>query len=339
MLSFSSHSNFRFRHGPQRVCCCVFVLVCLSAISASACQVPVFRYALERWVADQYVVLVLSRGALSPLDESVVERLDTVAQATSTIEVKRINLESAPDPQLEKLWQKHAKNNQPLLVALYPKRSALHKQVAHLCELTANNVSQVLDSPRRQEIVEKLINGDSAVWVLVESGDRSKDQLAKDTLEKRLAAEEKLITLPTAQELDVPQQVLDEVKIKLKVGFSIVTLSREDPKEKMLLDCLLHSEPDLAEFSDQPIVFPVFGRGVVLYAIIGKGINAEVIHLACKFLTGPCSCQAKEQNPGFDLPLNFDWNAAVGQPLISQPANTTSPTEPKLLTIPPGKKK
>jgi hypothetical protein len=43
----------------------------------------------------------------------------------------------------------------------------------------------------------------------------------------------------------------------------------------------------------------------------------------------------KEQNPGFDLLLDVDWAAAVGDVLVSDPPSSVG-TKPKLLTIPSG---
>ncbi len=73
------------------------------------------------------------------------------------------------------------------------------------------------------------------------------------------------------------------------------------------------SEADLKELHE-PMAFPVFGRGRVLYALIGKGINPDMIRRACEFMVGPCSCQVKAQNPGFDLLTNYNWEQAVGDP-------------------------
>ena len=114
-------------------------------------------------------------------------------------------------------------------------------------------------------------------------------------------------------------------------------MKRDDPAEAFVLDALLNSEEDLRDF-DEPMAFPVFGRGRVLYALIGKGISPETIGIATTFITGPCSCQVKNQNPGFDLLTGLDWDKAVGDHLISEPAPDTSGA-PKLLKIPPGKKK
>jgi len=137
--------------------------------------------------------------------------------------------------------------------------------------------------------------------------------------------------------LDISPELLARVKIKLEIKFSLIQLKRDDPRERFLVDALIHSEADLAEYNEEPIVFPVFGRGIVLYALVGPGIDQENIREAAKFLAGPCSCQVKEQNPGFDLLFNTDWSVRIGSVMISQPI-PGSDTAPKLLTIPPGRK-
>ena len=73
-----------------------------------------------------------------------------------------------------------------------------------------------------------------------------------------------------------------------------------------------------------------------LYALVGKGIAPHTIGAACSFIAGPCSCQVKGQNPGFDLLMSVDWDNAVGDNKISSPIPGTS-AAPVLLKIPPGK--
>ncbi|PIW14960.1 MAG: hypothetical protein COW34_07135, partial [Armatimonadetes bacterium CG17_big_fil_post_rev_8_21_14_2_50_66_6] len=41
----------------------------------SACSVPVFQYALERWPADPYEVVVFHRGPLSEQDQATAKWL------------------------------------------------------------------------------------------------------------------------------------------------------------------------------------------------------------------------------------------------------------------------
>jgi hypothetical protein len=98
--------------------------------------------------------------------------------------------------------------------------------------------------------------------------------------------------------------------VNLKVAFSIVRVSRDDPNERAFVSMLLKSEPDLEDFS-MPMAFPVFGRGRALYALVGKGINADTIHEACEFLIGACSCQVKDLNPGVDLLMAVAWEDLI----------------------------
>ena len=83
-------------------------------------------------------------------------------------------------------------------------------------------------------------------------------------------------------------------------------MSRTDPAEKLLVETLLSTEPDLRG-RDEPMAFPVFGRGRVLYALVGAGVNAENVRHTLDFLVGGCSCTIKRENPGVDLLLTADW--------------------------------
>jgi hypothetical protein len=311
------------------------VLVCF-ATCILACQVPVFRYALERWDSDAYQIQVLYQERLDPNLLSEIELLNKSAGGKFPIAIK--SLSDLKDPKLQSLWDaKHSGENAAIFVT-YPNRSAsLRGEIAHSARFTLENLKQVLDSPVRKSIEERLLSGESATWILLESGNREKDNAALALLQENLARLEKEIQLPTVEELDISPELLARVKIKLEIKFSLIQLRRDDPRERFLVDALIHSEADLAEYSEEPIVFPVFGRGIVLYALVGPGIDEENIREAAKFLAGPCSCQVKEQNPGFDLLFNTDWSGRIGSVMISQPI-PGSDSPPKLLTIPPGKK-
>ena len=50
-----------------------------SSPRAEACSVPVFRYALERWKASPYEVLVYHRGKLAGQDKKQVTALEHAA--------------------------------------------------------------------------------------------------------------------------------------------------------------------------------------------------------------------------------------------------------------------
>lgn len=320
------------------------IIVAWSSLSiAWACQVPVFRYALERWKPDSYRICIVTDGPLDSHQSSWLEPLKELSRGQAPLELELIDVstsESSLDPILqEALKQTIAPSFGPQVVVTYPKRSTV-SGVAHSCPLTSENVSNLIDSPARQEIVRRLTSGDSAVWVLVQSGDPEKDRVALEALQSQLQLEETRLKLPSADELELTAQQLAATRIPLRIGFSVLAVRRDDPEERFLLNSLLNSEPDLHEYSDEPLAFPIFGRGIVLYALVGKGISPETIKTACSFIVGPCSCQVKEQNPGFDLLLSHDWDGALGKQLISsEAAQETTDAPPRLLTIPSGKKK
>jgi hypothetical protein len=171
--------------------------------------------------------------------------------------------------------------------------------------LTPALVEGLLQSPKRQQLAESLIKGESVVWVFVPSGNRAKDESAKTLIRKELDS-----ALETYSRN--PFSILSGAREKqLSYGFPILTLSRNDPSERILLETLLKSESDLHQYSDEPMVFPVFGRGRVLGCLFGEYITAKHISESTAFLAGACSCEVKELNPGVDLLMAAPWDMVV----------------------------
>lgn len=310
----------------------------LSALagSAIACQVPVFRYALEHWTADDYKLLVVTDGVLTTAERDWLDELENTSSGGKRLPWYELDVSQSSSPQVEQLWREHSLNAGAIVLALYPESSStLANQVAFAGPLTASAPEELLDSPIRKQLADSLLSGQSAVWLFIESGDPEQDEAAMSLLQRQLIIAEQQLEVPSADELELAPELLEEVQVPLKVEFSVLRVSRNDPREQVLVDCLLNSEPDLRSF-EAPITFPVFGRGRVLYGLVGKGINADTIREASAFIVGPCSCQVKNQNPGFDLLLGRDWEQGVGRVLISDPLPEAG-SEPRLLTIPPGR--
>lgn len=315
-------------------------LLLLLASSTWACQVPVFRYAFEQWSPERYRILIFAEKSGADV-AAAVEAIRSRSGVTQCAEIELIDRDQVDaSPEYARLWKEHSPKGQPIAVTLYPaKASRVGGMAAYVAEPTRDGLAAVIDSPARKEVAKRLSEGESSVWVLLESGDEAKDQAAREALKQQLELDAQWLKLPTPEEMEIKPELLKEVKVKLRVKFSLISVSRDDAKEKFLIDCLLNSEPDLRDF-DEPIAFPIFGRGLVLYALVGKGISTDTIRAASAFICGPCSCQVKEQNPGFDLLLNHDWEAAVGETKISQPsAGAGLNNTPKLVPIPSGKKK
>jgi hypothetical protein len=297
------------------------VLACgliLCATPAHACNIPVFRYALEHWPADPYQIVIFHRGPLGPADQAAVALLEkdaagTLLSANGT--VRLVDLAQDPEPSLRELFEAQGAPKLPWLVVRYPAGANLGAN-AWAGRLSADAVHALLDSPLRQEIVRRLLGGASAVWVVLESGDRAKDAAVDALLRTELRHLEETLRLPEPEPDDAPGQA---ERPPLRLSFAMVRVSRHDPAEQVLVRLLLSTEPDLAERAE-PMVFPVFGRGRVLYALVGAGINANNLRKTAAFLTGACSCEVKRDNPGTDLLLTADWGTSSEADPGQQPA-------------------
>jgi len=298
----------------------------------------VFRYALERWAEGTWSIVLLSQG---PLSQEQSQSLQKIRNFTTTggqsPKIQHIDLAAAA-PSDRRRWESllgaKGSDSTPVAIAFYPQPSTAEQPVASLIKLSAATADQVLTSPVRTELAARLSAGHSAVWLFLESGNTKADRDALDQLNIQLQKDEQRLRLPTASELQMTPEQFRRLRIPLKLQFSILCLSRDDPREQFLVDCLLGSEADLRDLSE-PMAFPVFGRGRVLYALVGSGIAAETIAAASDFLAGPCSCQVKEQNPGFDLLIMHDWAGTLGEILVSSPV--PEETNKNLLPIPPGR--
>jgi hypothetical protein len=304
-------ADSRYRHARRLLV--AVALVGTVAVVAQACSVPVFRYALERWQADPYEVVVFHRGPLPPDQQAQVDRLKREGEAGKTfanVRATTCDLDDNPDPDLLQLWEAQKTDVLPWLVVHYPVASRNPTPVWR-GRLEESRVSGLLKSPLRKTIADRLIKGHTAVWVVLESGNKAADDAAAALLTKRMAHLEKTLKLPEISEEDIAQGLVLIDPEDLKLKFSLVRLSRTDPVEAMFVEMLLSSEDDLRSDPPLPMAFPIFGRGRALYALVGKGINNETIDQAGADLTGPCTCTIKEQNPGIDMLMPVAWDDLV----------------------------
>ncbi len=284
--------------------------------AASACDVPVFRWALERWVPSPYEVVIFHRGELAPSDANVVGALTDCARdanAPANVYVRPVDVDGNMPEHVEPLWEAHKDAELPRVVAAYPRRWGPPRQ-AWAGDLSAENVRHLLDSPVRREIYKQIIDGKTAVWVLLESGDATKDANAFATLDARLKLLEKELKLPEQPPAPTPGSGWDELAPTgppLEIDFSLLRLKRSAEGEGTFVELLLNTEDDLRkEYNDEPMAFAFFGQGRVLPVLVGKGINPDNLDEFCYFLTGRCSCEVKEMNPGVDLLFTANWYAA-----------------------------
>jgi hypothetical protein len=288
-----------------RIAIMLISIVVVLPWSAFACPVPVFRYAMERWAPDYYDAVLIHKGQIAE-DDPAASLLQSETAKFLNLRLSRLDIASSTEDEVKSLLGPVSPETLPALAIWYPWQKG-RAAPFWTGQLTSSTVAALVKSPKRQEIARRLIDGQSGVWILIESGNAEKDKAAMQLLDKELkAATEQL-------KESVPLGIDESAVPGLSYEFSILSVSRSDPKERFLLTMLLNSEPDLHEYTDEPIVFPVFGRGRALYALVGEGINTDNIQESIAFLTGPCGCEIKMLNPGVDLLMAENWDTAVMQ--------------------------
>lgn len=286
-----------------------------SAAPERTCNIPVFRYALERWAAAPYEVVAFHRG---PLSDEAKAAINVLRESGANIAADRIDVAEPVPPKWKDILGK-LKLDAPCMVAVFPGTEI----VAWSGPLTPEAAKKLADSPVRGEVAKRLLGGDSAVWLMLDSGDPAKDDAAARTLEAELKKLMESLKLP-AHAADDPPLLSD---VPVRVGFSVLRIAKNDPAEAALIAMLQNSETGL----EAPVVFPIFGRGRALWAMAGKGLTPDNIAEAAMFLIGACSCEAKDLNPGLDLLFAADWESGLraAPPPVPIPEPMLKPRAPE----------
>lgn len=259
--------------------------VVFAAGVASACTIPVFRYALDRWEADPFRLVVPKSWATDREKVKLLVPLRGNALAN-------VLVEESEDPALDRArW-------------LFPH----HDSVLWEGPLESASLATVLDSPARQELIERILDGDSVIWVVATKGS---DTAEVERVRARLRFLEQVADLPVQNPDDPDSQLGPGPDLKLK--FSVLPLLLDDPAERLFARML--AGPDHAAFVEEGTAFaaPVFGRGRVLGAWPLDELDDPTIEDTSLFLTGRCSCRVKNENPGWDLLLKVDWENALAR--------------------------
>ena len=285
--------------------------------TSQACQIPVYRYALERWQADPFDIVVLQHGELTASQKKTLDLLNQPEAKSApplNAVVRQVDLAGVPDPQMQGLWESLGRPELPWIVALFPPSDRMQTPAWH-GRLDPENAKALLDSPARREVARRILKGESAVWVLVDGADSKAAQAAADMVEAVLKQNAENLKLPEQDPNDPSSRMTSQ--LPLKIGFSVLRVREDDPAEKLFVSMLRKSsrgEPIPA--SAGVVAFPIFGRGRCLGSIAGNDLNPQVIQQACSFLTGACSCQVKSMNPGVDLLMAVNWDDFISGSLV-----------------------
>jgi hypothetical protein len=318
------------------------ILVLLLATATSACNIPVFRYALERWRPDPCQLIVFHDGPLEAEAEKHMETLrnrSSLAGGKSNTEVLLCNISTTTSSDHRRLWKELNDGVARPLPYLLMQATHSRGKVNGWHGPLASDPGSLLDSPVRKRLGERLLSGDSVVWLLLKSGDEERNAAARSLLNTQFKELGKSLKLPEG--IGLPGSELHS-DVPLFLKFTVLEISPDDAQEQFLVRLFSGFQPE-AFAAGQPLLIPVFGRGRALEVLSAADVDADLVRGVTEFLCGACSCQVKESNPGFDLLLSADWDTELfGEGgLLPPPAKSVADRDltPQLLTIPPGRKK
>jgi hypothetical protein len=289
-------------------CVVAFLLLTLTTIASDvcACTIPVFRYALDRWETDKFELILPPDTAANPELSNLLRPLR--ANGTANLAITTAKDPSITSPQL--------------------RTARLGGQTIWSGDLNAATLSQILDSPARQQILSRILAGESVIWVIAHS-DTPEDLAEAERIEKRLRFLEQVAALPIQDPNDPDSQLGPGPALLLK--FTALRLNRNDPAEALLLKMLAGPSGDI-DPTKTSFASAVFGRGRVLGAWSLDALDDASLEEASMFLIGRCSCRVKDQNPGWDILMNTDWTQALAQ--ASPKKDTPPPPAPPPPTKP-----
>lgn len=262
-------------------------------LAASACETPVYEYAIHMWQRDPYRVWYFNKGAEDAADKAANDLLASAIDDGANLTFASIDVTDKDEVGVgygAELWKTHQGKQTPFHVVLTPRGTELAVQ-----RLTVADVKALVDSPKRQETAKLLAGGKQGVMVLMLTGDEATQESAKKAVSDGVAEAK-------GEGADV----------------GMVELKRNDPKEKWYVEQLLNLEDDLHEL-DHPMVFGMFGRGHALEPYVGRGITSQNLLELIYFMGGPCSCEIKATAPGLDLLTKLDWETALENWVASDP--------------------
>jgi hypothetical protein len=267
------------------------VLLVLGATPTTwACSTPVFRYALERWHTEPHLVVV------PPAD------LPGQGTAVDAWPGRHVVLDSD-----EALAPGSARID-------FPDDNGTWWQGA----LPPGGLAILANSPAGDQAARLLAAGSTIVFLLVPGGDPATDAAFAAALRTRLDLLAETVELPTPDEPpeDAEEEGLDPrdqpllPHIPLRIHFPILTVAVDNPAEAGLLAQIRAITP--AETAPQaPRAVPVFGHLRALPPLVGPLSDPSAVDEVAYYLTGACSCEIKDLNPGVDLLQAVDWDALL----------------------------
>lgn len=283
------------------------------AVSAVACTIPVFRYALDRWPADAFRLVVPAAMAKQPDIAKLLVPL--IGNPPANIKIETAKDASIKDAQL--------------LFGTFDAPPIWSGAV------NAESLQKMLESPARADLIKRILAGESVIWVFADNG-TPEDKTEFDRIAKRLRYLQQVVALPPQDPNDPDSQLGNGPPLKLEL--TAVRVSMKDEAEKLFCAMLAGTKCADALAKGEPFASPVFGRGRVLGSFPLKDLDDAALEDITMFLTGRCSCRVKNQSPGWDVLLKVDWDSALEKAQTDVPVvKKNSAVKPEAVRIEPKK--
>lgn len=301
---------------PFKLCVAVLALS-VAGWAADACENPVYAKFYEDVLPDFYT-LIYYHGEGAEADATLVEALDKLnadPYEGPNLVVRKADVGTADkwsEGSSEYLfYEAYERPEPPYFVLGAPNAQyAMDPKVGVLYsgrDLTTDKLAAILNSPARLRIAQTLAAGRHGLLVMVEGDNKWLNELAGAA-----------VAVGTLNDLDDEGQPIDS-------GF--IRVRRDDPAEQWLLKQLF-IRPSIPRESREPMLFPVFGRGLVMEPLVGREINTwNVEYVVAGILNADCTCIAREQLLAITLPMltDFNWFQPVEDPPADDPFCTPVP--------------
>ena len=294
---------------------------------SAACQVPVFRYFLERrepaaWKVPGFSSRPSFTAAADPCRKAR-RAVDRNPSAWRNIDIEAVDLAKC-EPALKAFYDRLPPAELPRLVLLPPFRSMCWPKANRCrrpsrsgrsgCERTASrncSIHRCGESSLGGCFKATLPCG--SFW---NAATRPKTGLppncSKRSSRKRRRISPLRLTMPTLPPRRVRRKVWirsqASPRVPLRVAFSVLRVSRH-AGEDVLVRMLMATEAELPK-SNRPAdgLSCFWPRRRSLGGTGGKGNRAGTDPVAlCGFLVGECSCAVRAEMPGMDLLMAVDW--------------------------------
>jgi hypothetical protein len=290
---------------------------------------------MYRWTPLPYQVYHLHRGQ-APKGDQDLQRLfaeegagGSVANvAVTPVDLDRKDaLELLPEP-LKAICKAPAGKSPPKYVLTAPWGTELLAG-----DLDPDTARAVVNSPLRSEI-GRLFDEGRGVVLLIVNGKDAGENARIETAARAVMAKAEAGTLlpgiapdagssPAAPTGEAGAEAAPPEQPRLRIG--LLKLDRANAAERWLLKMLMAMAPDLEKSAHEPMLYAIYGRGRVMPPGIGKEVNAESLTELLRFLGDRCSCTIKDQNPGLDLLMRWDWESTAEKFAAEERAGIQSP--------------